>query len=256
MPKKIMTIFLIVLGVLLPSSQLLFAATDLAPSSDENKFREAAHLKSGNLSMVPVTLANTQPFTRDLFEVPAVMQWYEVCEVRTAEKHGESAAAYVERRMKVWVDRWKISPFSWWALHSGENFIGGLGCGLVDASTNPRIEVAYLFNNNFWRGGFATCALNLFFSYAVERSTTLGLAFNHFYAPVHPENLPSIGLLEKLDFVRDFYQDKIGEAIPLAQKRFVYVLSRDYERQRVAKPFLYELLHPTNRAIALICLYL
>ena len=194
---------------------------------ERNEFRKRGVLDNGKLTMIPLTPAHLDSFVTDLFENPIVMEWYEVGEVRTKEKHKESPREYVNRRGLAWLERWERSPFSWWAIHLKDNFIGGLGCMLTIEKGRGEIEIAYLLNNKYWHQGYATQALDLFLNYALTQTKLHGLPVDAFYAPVHPFNKLSINLLTKFCFTRDFTKDKIIEPLENKLNRYTYVLNKE-----------------------------
>lgn len=80
-------------------------------------------------------------------------------------------------------------------IESASNkIIGSCGFNVIDLE-NEKVEIGYELSTFYWGKGFATEALTALLSYAFET-----LSIHRVEAKVQPANLPSIKLLNKLQF--------------------------------------------------------
>jgi ribosomal-protein-alanine N-acetyltransferase len=102
----------------------------------------------------------------------------------------------IQRLIAAQLKHWEEHGFGWWAvqLASTAELIGW--SGLQFLSETDETEVAYLLGRRYWGRGLATEAARAGLSFAFE---TLGL--ERIVAIVHPENVASRRVIEKLGMV-------------------------------------------------------
>jgi len=88
---------------------------------------------------------------------------------------------------------WKAYMYGWWAVEtfSTRDLLGW--CGLQYLPETGEIEVGYLLGRDYWGNGFATEAARASIDYGFEN-----LEIDNIIAVVHPGNLASIHVIEKL----------------------------------------------------------
>jgi ribosomal-protein-alanine N-acetyltransferase len=91
------------------------------------------------------------------------------------------------------LDHWSEHGFGWWAVEplNWHEMIGW--CGLRYLDETDEVEVAYLLGRNYWRQGLATEAARASLNFGFDE-----LKLEKIIAVVHPENLASRRVLEKL----------------------------------------------------------
>lgn len=91
------------------------------------------------------------------------------------------------------LDHWGKHGFGWWAVEplNWHEMIGW--CGLRYLDETDEVEVAYLLGRHYWRQGLATEAARASLNFGFEE-----LKLEKIIAIVHPENLASRRVLEKL----------------------------------------------------------
>lgn len=77
-----------------------------------------------------------------------------------------------------------------------EQFVGTVGYHFLDLS-KKQVEIGYDVWKTFWGQGYGSEAVEMLINDCFNE-----LAIDQIYALVHPENLASIGLLEKFEFVK------------------------------------------------------
>jgi ribosomal-protein-alanine N-acetyltransferase len=121
-------------------------------------------------------------------------------------------------------ERWPAGPYLI-LLRAGGQVLGSTGFGF---QTTEEAITGYVLARDAWGKGFATEALKAM----VELSSQLGL--RRLSAACHPENGPSIRVLEKCGFVRENVPDPMVEFANLSagvrQEAFHYVLTRPARR--------------------------
>jgi len=92
----------------------------------------------------------------------------------------------------------KGNSMCWAVTHKDQNEMIGKVILFSYSEQNQRAEIGYLMNRKYWRQGVMQQALGAVIEFAF---TTLNL--HRIEADVDTENVPSIGLLEKLGFERE-----------------------------------------------------
>ncbi len=123
-----------------------------------------------------------------------VEQWIAICRQKYAER-GYGAAAVIEK--------------------TTNRLIGY--CGVIRAPGNDFDELIYGFDRTAWGQGYATEAGRAMIAYVFERST-----LDRIYATIHPDNQPSIKVVEKLGFCFE-RQTRDEDGTPVAY----YVIARE-----------------------------
>ena len=91
------------------------------------------------------------------------------------------------------VSHWQTHGFGWWAVtHRTDDRVLGW-CGLNQLKDVDEVEVLYLFDRPEWAKGFATEAALAVVRYGFER-----LRLDHIVGLIHPKNIPSRRVLEKI----------------------------------------------------------
>jgi RimJ/RimL family protein N-acetyltransferase len=129
---------------------------------------------------------------------------------------GVSDRAGTWRLMAVTLGHWQLRGYGVWAVE--ESSTGGLvgRAGLFNQVGWPGIEVTWALIRSHWGFGYATEAGQAVIDYAFN---TLDL--DQVIALVHPDNVASARVAEKLGMKYEFCQDLFGET------HFTYVLRRD-----------------------------
>ena len=122
----------------------------------------------------------------------------------------EQAERYIERAIKTE----QTSGFSRYAVieKGGGRFVGM--CGF--APVKDYIDLGYRFGKDVWGKGFATEAASAIVALGFEEH-----GFGEIVGLTHPENIASIGVLEKLGFT---YQRE--EVTPMGMRAKRYVVNR------------------------------
>lgn len=99
----------------------------------------------------------------------------------------------VERIIKGQLDHWELYDYGWWAVEENEEgqFIGW--AGLQFLPDTDEMEIAYMLDRVYWQRGLATEAANSGLQYGFHQ-----LQAQQIVGIVHPENVASIRVLEKL----------------------------------------------------------
>jgi ribosomal-protein-alanine N-acetyltransferase len=103
------------------------------------------------------------------------------------------------------LDHWGVHGFGWWAVEplNWHEMIGW--CGLRYLDETDEVEVAYLLGRNYWRQGLATEAARASLNFGFDE-----LKLEKIIAIVHPENLASRRVLEKLGMGNAEYRKYFG----------------------------------------------
>lgn len=204
---------------------------ECSPNDKYNEYRKRAYmeiqhsLKKNNLEEVcTVQIIPLIPeHFKDLelvFKDDDVMTFYELGKVRPDYK------SYVEKRGKAWVERVNNGQLSWWACYETINgvngsFMGAVGCAYYPPESKENsncVELAGLANPGYQGKGFASCILpNIIDFIWKEKPGASGI-----FAPIHPENKKSRGLVEKAEFVHLKEKDYFSESYQ--QPRYYYFL--------------------------------
>jgi RimJ/RimL family protein N-acetyltransferase len=134
----------------------------------------------------------------------------------------------IEEQHKQWVINWNNgNPFSSLAIFKKDTdkFIGHVFL-LADSERPGIVELGYVFDNTFWGKGYGTEAILIIVQkYAPELVKhdykPLGEKIKRIEATAHPENQPSIKLLQKAGM------KKIGEKPKYGQPRYFFSINVD-----------------------------
>ncbi len=109
----------------------------------------------------------------------------------------EEAEAFISTLEKSFKDNAGI----YWAICRPDNFalIGNIGFWRID-KTHHRGEIGYMLHPDFWGQNFMSEALAKVLDYGFQK-----LKFHSVEANVNPQNVASVKLLEKFNFVREGY---------------------------------------------------
>lgn len=99
----------------------------------------------------------------------------------------------VQRMIYFQLDHWQKYGFGWWAVQDQKtsNFIGW--SGLQYLPETDEVEIAYLLGRDYWGRGLATEAARSGLKFGFEKTNQ-----SEIVGIVHPENIGSIKVLEKL----------------------------------------------------------
>ena len=152
---------------------------------------------------------------RDLFEIlsdPETMKYY------PATFDQSDVESFIHRSILSY----SKNGFGLWAviLKNENKFIGQCGISLqvIDGKIVP--EIGYHINKNYWRRGFATEAALASLSFGFER-----LKMKELYIHTFVENIPSIGVAEKLKMEKVKEFDKYIKDHNIFMKHVVYSMS-------------------------------
>ena len=145
-------------------------------------------ITTSRLNLRPFTLEDTDPF-HEILLGKDVLRYFPSSEPPPRER--------VEKWIRQVLAHWQAHGYGLWAVESrasGE-LLGRTGLQWLPET--GEIEVDFLFDRRFWGQGFATEAGRVSLRFGLKK-----LAVDFVVGIVHPENLPSQRVLEKIGMTR------------------------------------------------------
>ena len=141
-------------------------------------------VKTGRLILRPFTEHDAEDLHRILAQ-EGVLRYFPNTEPPPLDR--------VQKFIIAQLEHWDEHGFGWWAVEqkSGKEIIGWNG--LQSLTDTEEVEIGFLLSKPTWGQGFATEGAREGLKYGFE---TLGL--ERIVGIVHPENISSQGVLEKL----------------------------------------------------------
>jgi RimJ/RimL family protein N-acetyltransferase len=103
----------------------------------------------------------------------------------------------VARLVARMLEHWRERGYGLWAVTDGESGVLMGRCGLQYLPDTDEVEVDFILGRPYWGLGFATEAGRASLAYGFET-----MNFEKIVGIVHPENIPSQRVLEKLGMAR------------------------------------------------------